>query len=110
MARDVENKRITKVMSLQRVGKVGGSSRLDTDGHDPYFLTPTRQAESPMARDFENKRINMYFQKVGKVGGSSRSDTNEHELSAIVSDCERQKKSKRMIRVMSLLRIRKSLL
>ena len=26
---------ITTVMSLQRVGKVGGSSRSDTDGHDP---------------------------------------------------------------------------
>ena len=52
MARDLENKRITRVMSLERVGKVGGSSRSDTDGPDP---------------------------------------------SAIVSDCERQKKSKRMI-------------
>ena len=35
MARDLETKRITRVMSLQRVGKVGGSSRSDTNGHDP---------------------------------------------------------------------------
>ena len=30
MARDLENKRITRVMSLQRVGKVCESSRSDT--------------------------------------------------------------------------------
>ena len=66
MARNLENKRITRVMSLQRVGKVGGSSRSDTDGNDP---------------------------------------------SPILPDCERQKKkSKRMIRVMSLQRIRTRLL
>ena len=57
MARDLESKRITRVMSLQRVGKVGGSSRSDTDGHDPSLRTPTRLAGSPMARDLENKRI-----------------------------------------------------
>ena len=38
MARDLENKRITRVMSLHRVGKVGGSSRSDTDGHDPSAI------------------------------------------------------------------------
>ena len=57
MARDLENKRITRVMSLQRVGKVGGSSQSDTDGHDPSLRTPTRLAGSPMARDLEKKRI-----------------------------------------------------
>ena len=57
MARDLENKRITRVMSLQRVGKVGGSSRSETDGHDPSLQTPTRLAGSPMARDLENKPI-----------------------------------------------------
>ena len=57
IARDLENKRITRVMSLQRVGKVGGSSRSDTDGHDPSLRTPTRLAGSQMARDLENKRI-----------------------------------------------------
>ena len=35
MARDLENKRIIRVMFLERVGKVGGSSRSDTDGHHP---------------------------------------------------------------------------
>ena len=57
MARDLEIKRITRVASLQRVGKVGGSSRSDTDGHDQSLRTPTRLAGSPMARDLENKRI-----------------------------------------------------
>ena len=38
MARDLENKRITRVMSLQRAGKVGGSSRSDTDGPDPSAI------------------------------------------------------------------------
>ena len=57
MARDLENKRITRVMSLQRVGKVGGSSRSETDGHDRSLRKPTRLAGSPMARDLENKRI-----------------------------------------------------
>ena len=57
IARDLENKRITRVMSLQRVGKVDGSSPSDTDGHDPSLRIPTRLAGSPMARDLENKRI-----------------------------------------------------
>ena len=94
MARDLENKRITRVMSLQRVGKVGGSSRSDTDGHDPFLRTPTRLAGSPMARDLENKHITrvMSLERVGKVGGSSRSDMDGPDPSAIVSDCERQKK------------------
>ena len=59
MARDLENKRITRVMSWQRVGKVGGSSRSETDGHNPSFRAPTRLAGSPMARDLENKRITL---------------------------------------------------
>ena len=61
-------------MSLQRIGKVGGSSRSDMDGHDPSLRTPTRLVGSPMARDLENKRITrvMSLQRVGKVGGSSR--------------------------------------
>ena len=77
MVRDLENKRNTRVMSLERVGKVGGSSRSETDGHDPSLRTPTRLAGSPMARDLENKRITrvMSLQRVGKVGQSSRSDT-----------------------------------
>ena len=58
MARDLENKRITRVMSLQRVGKVGGSSRWDTDGHHLSLRTLARLAGSSMARDLENKRIN----------------------------------------------------
>ena len=83
MARDLENKRIARVMSLERVGKVCGSSRSDTDGHDPSLRTPTRLAGSPMARDLENKRIArvMFLQRVGKVGGSSRSDTDGHDPS-----------------------------
>ena len=83
MARDLENKGITRVMSLQRVGKGGGSSQSDTDGHDPSLRTPTRLARSPMARDLENNRITrvMSLQRVGKVGGSSRSDTDGHEPS-----------------------------
>ena len=78
MVRDLENKHITKVMSLERVGKVGKSSRSDTDGHDPSLRTPTRLAGSLMARDIENKRITrvMSLQRVRKVGGSSQSDTD----------------------------------
>ena len=74
MARDLEKIRITRVMSLQRVGKVGGSSRSDTDGHYPSSRTSTRLAGSPMARDLENKRITrvMSLQRVGKVSGSSQ--------------------------------------
>ena len=77
MARDLKNKRIARVMSLQRVGKVGGTSRSETDGHDPCLRTPTRLAGSLMARDLENKHITrvMSLQRVGKVGESSRSDT-----------------------------------
>ena len=42
-------------MSLQRVGKVGGSSRSDTDGHDLSLRTATRLAGSRMARDLEKQ-------------------------------------------------------
>ena len=80
MARDLENKRITRVMSLHRVRKVGGSSRPDTDGHDPSLRTPTRLAGSPMARDKCNTRV-LSLQRVGKVSGSSRSDTDGHDPS-----------------------------
>ena len=95
MAKNLENKRIIRVMSLQSEGKVGGSSRSDTDGHDPSLRIPTRLAGSPMARDLENKHVTrvMSLQRVGKVGGSNRSDTDGHDPSAIVSDCERQKKA-----------------
>ena len=55
MARDLENKDINKVMSLQRLGKDGGSSRSDRDGHDPSLRTATLLAGSPMARDLKNK-------------------------------------------------------
>ena len=63
---------------------------------DRLRYAPTRLAGSPMARDLENKRITrvMPLERVGKVGGSSRSDTDEPDPSAIVSDCERQKKNK----------------
>ena len=57
MARDLEKKRITILLSLQRVGKVGGSSRSDTDGHHPSLPTPTRLGGSPMARDLGKKQI-----------------------------------------------------
>ena len=88
-------------MSLQRVGKVGGSSQTETDGHDPSLRTPTQLAGSPKARDLENKRMTrvMSLQRVGKVGGSSRSNTQN-----------KKKRSKLMIRVVSLQRNRKSLL
>ena len=78
MARELENKRITRVMSLERVGKGGGSSRSDTDEHDPSLRIPTRLAGSPMARDLENKRITrvMSLERVGKGGGSSPPDTD----------------------------------
>ena len=81
MARDLENKRITRVMSQQRVGKVGGSSRSETDGHDPSLRTPSRLAGNPMARDLKNKRITrvMPLQRVGKISGSSRSDTRNEK-------------------------------
>ena len=83
MARDLENKRIIRVMSLQRVGKVDGSSRSETDGHDPSLRTPTQLAGSPMARDLENKRNTtvMSLERVGKVGRSSRSETDGHNPS-----------------------------
>ena len=109
MARDLENKRITRVMSLQRVGKVGGSRRSDTDGHDPSLRTPSRLAGSPMARVLENKRITrvMSLQSVGKVGGSSRSDTDGHDPSLRTttrlagSPMARDLENKRIYRVMS---------
>ena len=66
MARDLENKRITRIMSLQRVGKVSRTSRSDTDGHHLSLRTPTRLAGSSMARDLEKKGINriMSLQRV----------------------------------------------
>ena len=57
MARDLENKDINRVMSLERVGKVGGSSRSDTDGHEPSLRTPIRLIGSPMARDLETNAL-----------------------------------------------------
>ena len=39
------------------VGKVGGSSRSETDGHDPSLRALTRLAGSPMARELKNKQI-----------------------------------------------------
>ena len=109
MERDLENKRITRVMSLQRVGKVSGSSRSDTDGHDPALRTPTRLAGIPMARDLENKLITrvMSLQRVGKVGGSSRSDTDGHDPSLRIptrlagSLMTRDLENKRIYRIMS---------
>ena len=95
MARDFENKCITRVMSLQRVGKVGGSSGSETDGHDPSLRTPTRLAGSLVARDLENKRIArvMSLQRVQKVGRSSQSDTQNnkkkkqmHDQSAVFAE------------------------
>ena len=77
MDRALENERITRGMSLQRVGKVGGSSRSDTDGHDPDRVDRTRM--DTIRLDYVRLR-------------------------------ETEKKSKRMIRVMSLQRNRKRLL
>ena len=78
MARDLENKRITRVMSLQRVGKVGGSSRSDTDGHDPSLRIPTRLAGSPMARDLENKRITSKINAFAEGRKSQRIESIGH--------------------------------
>ena len=108
MARDLQNKRITRVMSLERVGKVGRSSRSDTDGHDPSLRTLTRLAGSPMARDLQNKRITrvMSLERVGKVGGSSRSDTGGHDPSLrtptrlVGSPMARDLENKRIYRIM----------
>ena len=100
MARDLENKRITRVMSLQRVGKVGGSSWSDTDGHDPSLQTPTRLAGSPMARDLENKRIYRIMSAEGRRNW--RIVSIGHGWTRFVCDCVRlrktqKKKTKRMI-------------
>ena len=99
MARDLENKRIARVISLQRVGKVGGSSRSDTDGHDPSLRTPTRLAGSPMARDLENKRIYRIMSAEGRK--SQRIESIGHGWTRSVCDCvrlrETKKKGKRMI-------------
>ena len=38
MARDLEKKRISRVMSFQKVGKVSGSSPSGTNGHDPSAI------------------------------------------------------------------------
>ena len=62
------------------VAKVGGSSRSETDGHDPSLRAPTRLAGSPMARDLL-LRV-MPLQRVGKVSGSSRSDTQNEKKEA----------------------------
>ena len=100
MARDLANKRITRVMPLERVGKVGGSSRSDTDGHDPSLRTLTRIARSPMARDLENKRIYTIMSAEGRK--SRRIESIGHGWTRSVCDCVRlretkKKKSKRMI-------------
>ena len=87
MARDLENKRITRVTSLQRVGKVDGSSRSDTDGHDPSLRIPTRLAGSPMARDLENKRINRIMSPEGRK--SRRIESIGHGWTRSVCDCVR---------------------
>ena len=93
MARDLENKRITRVMSLQRVGKVGGSSRSDTDGHDPSLQIPTRLAGSPMARDLENKRIYRIMSAVGRK--SRRIESIGHEWTRSICDCVRLRETKK---------------
>ena len=59
---------------MQRVGKVGGSSRSDTDGFDPSLWTPTRLAGSRIARNLE-KQTN-YQSNVFAEGRKSRSDTD----------------------------------
>ena len=93
MARDLENKRITRVMSLQRVGKVGGSSRSDTDGHDPSLRIPTRLAGSLMARDLENKRIYRIMSAEGRR--SRRIESIGHGWTRFVCDCVRLRKTKK---------------
>ena len=93
MARDLENKRITRVMSLQRVGKVGGSSRSDTDGHDPSLRTPTRLAGSPMARDSDNKRIYRIMSAEGRK--SQRIESIGHGWTRSVCDCVRLRETKK---------------
>ena len=87
MARDLENIRITRVMSLERVGKGGGSSRPDTDGHDPSLRIPTRPAGSPMARDLENKRIYRIMSAEGR-----KSRRIGHEWTRAVCPIARDKK------------------
>ena len=59
---------------MQRVGKVGGSSRSDTDGFDPSLWTPIRLAGSRIARNLE-KQTN-YQSNVFAEGRKSRSDTD----------------------------------
>ena len=93
MARDLENKRITRVMSLQRVGKVGGSSRSDTDGHDPSLRIPTRLAGSPMARDLENKGIYRIMSAEGRK--SRRIDSIGHGWTRSFCDCVRLRETKK---------------
>ena len=98
MARDLENKRITRVMSLERVGKAGGSSRSDTDGHDPSLRTPTRLVGSPMARDLENKRIYRIMFAEGRKSRGSKSRRIEsigHGWTRSVCDCVRLRETKK---------------
>ena len=93
MARDLENKRITRVMSLERVGKVGGSSRSDTDRHDPALRTPTPLVGSPMARDIENKRIYRMMSAEGRK--SRRIESIGHGWTRSVCDCVRLRETKK---------------
>ena len=58
---------------MQRVGKVGGSSRSDTDGFDPSLWTPIRLAGSRIARNLE-KQTN-YQSNVFAEVRKRRSDT-----------------------------------
>ena len=118
MARDLENKRITRVMSLERVGEGRKSRRIESIGHGwtrSIFTNTDPTSRKSDAGDLENKCITrvMSLQRVGKVGGSSRSDTDGHDPSLrrktrlAGSPMARDLEYKHITRVMSLQRVGK---
>ena len=89
-------------MSLQRVGKVGGSSRSDTDGHDLSLRTAARLAGSRMARDLEKQtyeQSNVFAEgrksrRIESIGhGWTRSVFANSDPTSRNSDGERLKKT-----------------
>ena len=64
MARDLQNKRINRIFSLQRVGKVDGSSQSGTDEHDPSAIKKKKKERKRMFRVMSLQRIRRLDQRL----------------------------------------------
>ena len=65
---------------IKGVRNVGGSTRSDSDRHDPSCEKSTRLAGSHFARDLEILQHNV-IEWVRNVGESTRSDSDRHDPS-----------------------------